>query len=79
MFFDDSGANFSSGFDFLAVLQAVSDDCLSTIGVGDDLLGWEGGGVFIVFVFGPVDRLGGSPRIRVSCYREKFVYPRRRG
>ena len=51
---DDSLLDAAGGLDFLAVLDTVGNDCLCSVLVLDDLVGWEGGERLLVVFFRPV-------------------------
>lgn len=53
--FDNGGADLARGLDlFVGVVEAVGYDGLGAVGVGDDLLLWEDGGIVEFLVVGPV-------------------------
>lgn len=55
MLFDDGGADLACGFYFfVGVVEAIGYDGFGAVGIGDDLLLWEDGGVIEFLVVGPV-------------------------
>lgn len=55
MLLDNGSTNLASGLDlFVGIVKAVGYDSLGAVGVGDDLLLGEDGGVIEFLVVGPV-------------------------